>query len=60
MISILRNSAHEGAAVSFVKFLLRSSSEGILSKGGVAAKTPPVLSGKAMAIPTPLRSLLTS
>ena len=58
MISILRKSAHEGAAVSFIKFLFRASSAEILAKGGVTAKSPPILSGPATAVPSPLRSFL--
>jgi molybdate/tungstate transport system substrate-binding protein len=60
MISILRNSPHEGAAVSFVKFLLRSSSAAIFLKGGVTVKNPPVLFGPTKAVPAPLRSLFSS
>jgi molybdate/tungstate transport system substrate-binding protein len=57
MISILRNSPHEGAAASFVKFLLRKSSAAILAKGGVTEKSPPMLSGPTKAVPPSLRSL---
>jgi molybdate/tungstate transport system substrate-binding protein len=58
MFSILRNSAHESAAISFVKFLLRSSSSMILGTGGVIAASQPVLSGSRTAVPAALRSLV--
>jgi molybdate/tungstate transport system substrate-binding protein len=59
MISILRNSAHEGAAVSFVKYLLRPSSASLLAKAAVNEKTPPILIGKLASVPPPLRSVFT-
>jgi molybdate/tungstate transport system substrate-binding protein len=58
MITILHNSAHEGAAVTFIKFLLRSSAASIFAKGGVIEKSRLILAGKASAVPPPLRSLL--
>jgi molybdate/tungstate transport system substrate-binding protein len=58
MVTILRSSAHEGAAVTFVKFLLRPSSASVFGKGGVSEKNPPLLVGKATAVPPPLRSLV--
>jgi molybdate/tungstate transport system substrate-binding protein len=58
MITILRNAAHEGAAVTFIKFLLRSSTASTFSKGGVIEKSPPILTGKVTALPPPLRSLV--
>jgi molybdate/tungstate transport system substrate-binding protein len=58
MITILHGSAHEGAAVSFIKFLFRPSSVSIFAKGGVAEKSRLSLAGKASAVPAPLHSLL--
>jgi molybdate/tungstate transport system substrate-binding protein len=58
MITILRNSAHQGAAVTFIKFLLRSSTASIFGKGGVIEKSPALLTGKATAVPPSLRSLV--
>jgi molybdate/tungstate transport system substrate-binding protein len=58
MVTILHNPAHESAAVSFVKFLLRSSTASIFDKGGVIEKSLPILAGKATAVPVPLRSLI--
>jgi molybdate/tungstate transport system substrate-binding protein len=58
MVTILRNSAHEGAAVTFVKFLLRSSSALIFDEGGVIEQSPLILTGKSASVPPPLRSLV--
>ena len=58
LITILHNSAHEGAAVTFIKFLLRASTASIFSKGGVIEKSPPILTGNVTALPPPLRPLV--
>jgi molybdate/tungstate transport system substrate-binding protein len=57
MVTILQHSPHEGGAVTFVKFLLRSSTASTFGKGGVT-ETKPILTGKATAVPMPLRSLI--
>ncbi|HEY5271689.1 MAG TPA: substrate-binding domain-containing protein [Acidimicrobiales bacterium] len=58
MVTILRGAAHEGAAVNFVKFLLRPSTASITEKGGVIEKLPSLLNGKPTAVPLPLRSTI--
>jgi molybdate/tungstate transport system substrate-binding protein len=58
MITILRNSAHQGAAATFIKFLFRSNVVSVFGKGGVIEKRPAILSGKASAVPLSLRPLI--